>query len=97
MSHRYRVPDVRMLHEFRGRIGVDGLRKINERLVKPLLRAVVERADTIAVIDATDLPAACTVFKKRRQLPIPQSARPSVIGPSKRARVIGLSAIRSIR
>jgi hypothetical protein len=97
LSHRQRVPDVRMLHEFRARIGVGGLRKINERLVKPLLGPVVERSDTIAVIDATDLPAACTVFKKRRLIPIPQSARPSVIGPSKRVRVIGLSVIRSIR
>ena len=97
LSHRQRVPDVRMLHEFRLRMGVSGLRKINEKLVKPLLGPVVERPDTIAVIDATDLPAACTAFKKRRPIPIPPSAQPSGIVPSKQARVIGLSVIRSIR
>jgi hypothetical protein len=79
-----------MLHEFRARVGVSGLRRINEQLVKPLLGQVVERLDTIALIDATDLPAACTAFKKRKPLPIPQSAPPSVTVRSKQARVIGL-------
>src|SRR5881398_1836663 len=70
LPHRDRVPDVRMLHEFRGRMGVGGLRKINAELLKPLLGQVLERPDTIAIIDATDLPAACTGFKKRRPVPI---------------------------
>ena len=74
LPHRERVPDVRMLHEFRGRMGVSGLRTINRQLLKPLLEKVVERPDSIAIIDATDLPASCTVFKKRR----PARTRPSV-------------------
>ena len=90
LSHRQRVPDVRMLHEFRAHMGVSGLRRINEQLVKPLLGPVRERSDTIAIIDATDLPAACTVFKKRKPTHIQPRARRLVIAQSKRARVIGL-------
>lgn len=77
LSHRDRVPDVRMLHEFRARMGVSGLRRINQRLLEPLLKQVVERSDTIAIVDATDLPAACKVFKKRTLLPIQPSTQPS--------------------
>lgn len=79
LSHRERVPDVRMLHEFRGRMGVSGLRRINQQLLKPLLGGVVERTDSIAIIDATDLPASCTAFKKRRLARIPPSVQPSAI------------------
>jgi hypothetical protein len=64
LSHRERVPDVRMLHEFRNEVGVDGLRKINEQLLAALIKPVLERPDSIAIIDATDLPAACSRFKK---------------------------------
>ena len=79
LSHRERVPDVRMLHEFRARMGVSGLRRINQHLLKPLLGQVVERPDSIAIIDATDLPASCTVFKKRRRVRIRPSVQPSAI------------------
>jgi hypothetical protein len=79
LSHRERVPDVRMLHEFRARMGVSGLRKINQHLLKPLLGPVVGRPDSIAIIDATDLPASCTVFKKRRRARIQPNVRPSAI------------------
>jgi hypothetical protein len=74
LPHRERVPDVRMLNEFRARMGVSGLRTINQQLLKPLLEQVLKRSDSIAIIDATDLPASCTVFKKRRRARI----RPSV-------------------
>src|ERR1043166_891629 len=97
LSHRQRVPDVRMLHEFRAYMGASTLRRINEQLIKPLLEPVMEGSDTIAIIDATDLRAAWTVFKKRKLLPIQPSARPSVIARSKRARAIGLWAIKNIR
>ena len=80
LSHRDRVPDVRMLHEFRGRMGVGGLRKINAELLRPLLTQVVERPDTIAIIDATDLPAACTAFKKSRPAPIRLNVQLPAIG-----------------
>jgi len=65
LSHRERTPDVRMLHEFRSHIGVSGLRAINDWLVRKLLRYLRADQKTVAVIDATDLPAA-TADKKRR-------------------------------
>ena len=64
LSHRERIPDVRMLHEFRNEVGVDGLRSINEHLLSAVVKPVLERPDSIAIIDATDLPAACSRFKK---------------------------------
>ena len=79
LSHRERVPDVRMLHEFRARVGVSGLRRINQQLLKPLLEQVIDRSDTIAIIDATDLPAACKVFKKRTLPPTQPSMQPLAI------------------
>jgi hypothetical protein len=81
LPHRERVPDVRMLHEFRARMGVSGLRRINQQLLKPLLGQVVERADTIAIIDSTDLPAACKAFKKRPPALIQPNVRRSAIAP----------------
>jgi hypothetical protein len=53
-----------MLHEFRNEVGVDGLRSINEHLLGAVIKPVIERPDSIAIIDATDLPAACSRFKK---------------------------------
>ncbi len=79
LSHRERVPDVRMLHEFRVRMGVSGLRQINQQLLTPLLEQVIDRSDTIAIIDATDLSAACKVFKKRRLARTQPSVQPSAI------------------
>lgn len=67
LSHRHRVPDVRMLHEFRNRVGVAGLRRINEKIIIALLKPQIEREGTLALIDATDLPASCSGFKKRQQ------------------------------
>jgi hypothetical protein len=37
LPNRRRVPDVRMLHEFREQVGVAGLRRINDQLLQPLL------------------------------------------------------------
>lgn len=64
LSHRERTPDVRMLHEFRSHIGVSGLRAINDWLVRKLLRYLRADQKTVAVIDATDLPAATADKKK---------------------------------
>lgn len=75
LSHRERVPDVRMLHNFRAELGVSGLRSINEQLATPLVKELCERSDTIAIIDATDLPAACQAFKKRAAAPTVQRMR----------------------
>lgn len=64
LSHRFRTPDVRMLHEFRWRAGVTGLRAINDHLVKRLLAFIPAESKTVAIIDATDLPAATADKKK---------------------------------
>lgn len=66
LRHHERVPDVRMMHEFRVRMGVEALRRINARLVQPLLASALGRSDAVGLIDATDLPAACLGSKKKR-------------------------------
>jgi len=65
LDHRYRTPDVRMLCEFRTRAGVAALRRINEQLVRRLLRFLPATGQTVALIDATDLPAATADNKKK--------------------------------
>jgi hypothetical protein len=72
LSHRERTPDVRMLHEFRCRAGVSGLRAINDHLVMKLLKHLRAGQKTVGVIDATDLPAA-TADKKKMD----ENGRPS--------------------
>ena len=64
LSHRERTPDVRMLNEFRHRAGVSGLRAINDQLVQRLLKELRVEQKSVAVIDATDLPAATADKKK---------------------------------
>lgn len=68
LNHRHRTPDVRMLSEFRAEAGVTGLRRINEELVRRLLRFLPAGGKTVAIIDATDLPAA-TADKKKTEHP----------------------------
>jgi len=64
LAHRHRTPDVRMLHEFRDHAGVSGLRAINDHLVMKLLKHLRAEQRSVAVIDATDLPAATADKKK---------------------------------
>lgn len=64
LSHRERTPDVRMLHEFRSRAGVSGFREINNHLVEQLLKCLRPEQRSVALIDATDLPAATADKKK---------------------------------
>jgi len=64
IHHRHRTPDVRMLHEFRARAGVAGLRRINEHLLQPLLKLAADNPYCVAIIDATDLPASTADKKK---------------------------------
>ena len=65
LAHRARVPDAKMLHQFRQRVGVAGLRRINEQLLAGLLEACAADRQTVAIIDSTDLPAATNAYKKR--------------------------------
>jgi hypothetical protein len=66
LRHRHRIPDVPMLHEFRVRAEVSGLRAINDYLVKRLLPLIPPGSKTVAIIDATDLPAATADKKKTK-------------------------------
>ena len=81
LPNRRHTPESWMLHEFRERAGVWGLRRINERLVEPLLPPTSDRMLSVALIDATDLPASAHGFKKRA----PASTRPGA-PPWERAR-----------
>ncbi len=68
LHHRHRTPDVRMFSEFRTRVGVAGLRRINEELLRPLLKVAASNAYSVAIIDATDLPATTADQKKKKAL-----------------------------
>lgn len=62
---RCALPTARMLHEFRQTVGVSGLRHINQHLVGRLLRRQGVQPHAVALMDATDLPASCSGFKKK--------------------------------
>jgi hypothetical protein len=64
LPQRQHTPDVRMLHEFRLHAGVTGFRAINDYLVRRLLKSIPAHSQTVAIIDATDLPAATADKKK---------------------------------
>jgi hypothetical protein len=89
VSHRHGGPDVRMLNEFRLRMGVSGLRAVNDVLLLPLIERAAGWPHAIALIDATDLPASCSGFKKKRrnvsQLTVPRRE----LARSRPARVSG--------
>jgi hypothetical protein len=95
LSHRERTPDARMLHEFRSRAGVLGLRAINDFLVRKLLKYLRAEQKSVAVIDATDLPAATADKKKTDENGRP-SERPWGHGHSSRVTLAFSSATRSI-
>lgn len=60
------LPSARMLHEFRDRIEVSGLRRINQHLLGRMIRRQGVAPFSVAVLDATDLPAATGArFKKK--------------------------------
>jgi hypothetical protein len=71
LNHRHRTPDARMLCEFRAQAGVGMLRRINEQLVKRLLRFLPKGGQTVAIIDATDLPASTADKKKTAATGLP--------------------------
>jgi len=74
LPHRQRGPDVRMLNEFRARAGVTGFRAINDQLRLPWIERAAGWSQAVAIIDATDLPAACGGFKKKPR----KATRPSM-------------------
>jgi hypothetical protein len=64
LHHRHPTPDVPMLCDFRADAGVAAWRRINEQLIRRLLRFLPEGGQTVAIIDATDLPASTADKKK---------------------------------
>ena len=64
LRNRNDLPDAKMLHQFRDRLDLTKLRRINEHLLQPLLQECSESPKTVAVIDSTDLPAATNAYKK---------------------------------
>lgn len=95
LAHRHRLPDARMLHEFRGRVGVSGLRAINDTLRQPLVEQAAAWEQPLALIDATDLEAACSGFKKNKPKPTRPNRQPWVDARSRPGRAVGSSATRS--
>ena len=95
LSNRHQIPDVRMMHEFRRRVGVAGLRRVNEVLLAPLLEGLDPGAPAIALMDATDLPAACRGFKKSPPAPIPPRTPRWAGARSRRARAAASSATKN--
>jgi hypothetical protein len=91
------LPDVRMLHNFRARLGVAGLRQINEFLRRDLMEQAAGWDQSVALIDATDLPASCSGFKKKLRGPIPPSTPVWADAPSRPGKAVALSVTRSTR
>jgi hypothetical protein len=86
------LPDAKMLHQFRSRLDLCALREVNASLVRPLIASLDPSRLPLAIMDATDLPAA-NAFKKtgrlRRGVPL--------LGPglSKPGEAAGSSATRN--
>ncbi len=85
LPNRYRLPAASQLHDFREAIGVRGLRRINEHLLRPLLEGLPADRLSIGLIDATDLPAATNAFKKSSPVAILPAERPWEVAPSRPA------------
>lgn len=64
LPNRQRVPTASSLHEFRHRLGVGPLRRVNRHLLWPLLEGLAPERKTVALIDSTDLPVATSSYKK---------------------------------
>jgi hypothetical protein len=96
LTHRQRVPDARMLHEFRMQVGVGGLRRINDELRAGLIERASAWEHAVAIMDATDLEAACDGFKKKKRKVIRPIAQRLDSARSRQARTAGMWVTRSI-
>jgi hypothetical protein len=96
LSQRHCTPDVRMLHEFRQHAGVTGLRAINDYLVRRLLKWIPKDSLSVAIIDATDLPAA-SADKKKTEVSGRHNALPWARARAKPATLNFMSGSKSIR
>lgn len=73
-NHR-QLPDAKMMHQFRERLSLIHLREINNHLAQPLLEQIDSNRATLAIMDATDLPASANSFKKTKTTGRPSSPR----------------------
>lgn len=92
-----RLPVASQLHEFRQAIGVRGLRRVNEHLLTGLLEGLKPDRICVGLMDATDLPAATSAFKKRSPANIQHGGPLWVAALLRPDRVGGMSATRSTR
>ena len=67
LRNRRVLPDAKMLHAFRSQLELSQVRRINAHLLQPLLAGLGPSVKTVALIDATDLPAATNAYKKTRR------------------------------
>jgi len=97
LPNRHAIPDVWMLNQFRACMGVSGFRQINQHLLEPLLPKGTEGTVSVALIDATDLPASASGHKKSAPGAIRLSTRPLVRARSRRAKAVSSWVTRSTR
>ena len=88
LPNQEHVPDVRMMNAFREEIGVDGLRQINGQLLEPIIARVELSRGAAALIDATDLPASCSGFKKKHRRLLGASGRAGCAHAQERAKPV---------
>ncbi len=97
LPNRQAIPDVWMLNQFRACMGVSGFRQINQHLLEPLLPKGTAGTVSVALIDATDLPASASGHKKSAPDAIRPSARPLVGARSRLAKAVSSWVTRSTR
>jgi len=97
LPNRRRLPNGRQLHEFRARLTPGVLRQLNALVLRRLLLTWPVGQPGVALIDATDLPAATNEYKKKPRLPSPRAKRRSVAVPLRPAAPATLSATKSTR
>lgn len=97
LPNRRRLPNHRQLYEFRERLTPMILRRINEGLLLRLLDGWPREQHGIALIDATDLPAATNEYKKKIAVPSPRIKPRWVAAPKRQAKADGSSATRNTR
>jgi len=64
LPNRRVLPDSKMLHQFRTRLDLCWLRRVNRQLLGPLLEGLEPGRPTLVIVDSTDLPAPVNSFKK---------------------------------
>jgi hypothetical protein len=78
-----RVPTPRQLHEFRGLLTPAVLREINAVLLRRIMTTWPTGQPSVAIIDATDLPAATNEYKKSPAQASRPEEQPWVGAPSR--------------